>query len=381
MPALSKNELLARVTMVRKQMEEQGLSCVVTMSYDSSYYLSGVPTPDNGRAHVAIIPLDGEAALVLDSPATEDGEEHSWIKDRRTYTDIEHPRVVVPRIVREVLQEKKLDRAKIGVTPVNWVYDALKETLPDAKLVDITDVLERLKDVKTPEEVKLYRKSAKLVDIGTEAALKAAKVGVTELEVAAAADSAVMKAASKMFPELGIETTVNCQAGLRTLNIHSPATGKRIRRGDLVEVDVFLTAWGYRSVEEVIAVVGKPSSAQLKAYKVAEKAHQGALNTIGPGVKCSAVDAAARKVYEEAGYKEAYRHMTGHNLGMASALPRYYRLEFRDYVDRMLVEGNMLSVEPGLYIPGLGGFRHCDMILVTNSGCEVLTKYDKYWKY
>ena len=120
-------------------------------------------------------------------------------------------------------------------------------------------------------------------------------------------------------------------------------------------------------------IVGKPTEEQVKFFKLMLRAQETALEKIRPGVRCSDVDRAVRKFFKEQGIMQYWRHHTGHGLGL-----EVHEAPFFDIGDnRVLKPGMVMSVEPGIYVENLGGFRHSDTIVVTEDGYEVLTIYPR----
>jgi Xaa-Pro aminopeptidase len=130
---------------------------------------------------------------------------------------------------------------------------------------------------------------------------------------------------------------------------------------------------GYSSELERTLILGTPTAEQRRLFQIMLDAQQVAFDTIRPGIPCSAVDKAVRVYAEEAGATSMLRHHTGHGRGLEG-----HEAPFFDQGDETILQpGHMLSCEPGFYVPGFAGFRHSDTILVTETGCEVLTNYPR----
>jgi Xaa-Pro dipeptidase len=128
---------------------------------------------------------------------------------------------------------------------------------------------------------------------------------------------------------------------------------------------------GYGAELERTMIVGEPTGEQEKYFKLMLEARRVALENIRPGARCSDVDRAVRKFFKEKGLEKHWRHHVGHGIGL-----EYHEAPFLDIGDNTeLKPGMALTVEPGIYVEGLGGFRHSDTILVTEDGYEKLTNY------
>jgi Xaa-Pro aminopeptidase len=131
--------------------------------------------------------------------------------------------------------------------------------------------------------------------------------------------------------------------------------------------------WGYLSELERTMVLGEPTAEQVRFFAHMTAAQEVAFDAIRPGARCADVDRAVRAYYEEHDLMTYWRHHTGHAIGL-----RYHEGPFLDTGDATPIEpGMVFTVEPGIYVPGLGGFRHSDTVLVTEAGIEQLTYYPR----
>ena len=133
-------------------------------------------------------------------------------------------------------------------------------------------------------------------------------------------------------------------------------------------------AYGYICELERTMFMGPPTDKQRKFFEIMIKAQDVALTKYGPGVKCSEVDKSVMKVYQEEGVLEFARHHAGHNSGGLEV----HEAPFIDVGCHEVMQPNMVfSCEPGLYVPGLGGFRHSDCVRITEDGVEIMTRYPR----
>jgi Xaa-Pro aminopeptidase len=234
------------------------------------------------------------------------------------------------------------------------------------------DLIERLRAIKDAAEIVLMRHSARLISEVWTAAVRNVKPGISELAVAAEIERA-MKLQGASGPSF--ETIV--ASGPRSAWPHARPTPKLLRKNELVVLDqgailrdycsdmtrtVFL---GRSAVRARAGVPGKVRS----LYAAVLEAQQAAIAAIRPGVSAATVDAAARKVFKRLRLDRYFTHSTGHGLGLEiHEMPRLGRAE-----ETLLVEGMVVTVEPGVYIERLGGIRIEDEVLITSRGAEVLT--------
>jgi Xaa-Pro dipeptidase len=225
-------------------------------------------------------------------------------------------------------------------------------------------IVQTLRMVKDKQELEYMRKAAELTSRGMEAAVETVKPGMKEYEVAAEIEYAMRKRGAG---PTAFETIV--ASGAWSAFPHGGCSGREIRAGDLVVVDIGATFNFYCSDMTRTFVAGQPSEKQQKIYDTVKAAQQNALKTIKTGMPIPEVDSAARKVIEAAGYGEFFVHRLGHGVGLEVHEPPTLNQTNKD----LLAAGNVVTVEPGIYLPGYGGVRIEDTVLVTTKGAEKLT--------
>ncbi len=195
-------------------------------------------------------------------------------------------------------------------------------------------------------------------------AFETIKPGIKEKEVAAEVEYAMRKKGSD---GTGFDTII--ASGANSAFPHGSCSNRIIREGDLVVVDLGATYEFYRSDMTRTFTAGKPSEKQRKIYETVKLAHQKAFEAIKPNISAREVDAAARQVIEAAGYGEFFVHNLGHGVGLEVHEAPILSPDSKD----MLAAGNVVTDEPGIYLPGYGGVRIEDTVLVTKDGAEKLT--------
>ncbi|MFH1362284.1 MAG: M24 family metallopeptidase [bacterium] len=162
-------------------------------------------------------------------------------------------------------------------------------------------------------------------------------------------------------------------SGKRSAKPHGFATNKKIKTGELVMVDFGALYNGYRSDITRTFVVGQPSKKQRKIYRIVKKAQAKAIKLVKAGRVCAEIDQAARDYIVAQGFGKYFIHTTGHGIGQkvheAPKISKRNRHRIRG--------GQVITIEPGIYIKGWGGVRIEDMVLVTEKGCKILTKAKK----
>ncbi len=241
----------------------------------------------------------------------------------------------------------------------------LKKALPKAALRPLSGAVARLRARKEPFEISLIRESVKALDRGYRTARETLAAGVREKDAALLIE--------RSFRESGGDSTAFdtiIASGPRGALPHGKASDKKIRKGELVVVDMGVLRSGYNSDETRTYCIGKATAEQKKVYSTVLAAQELAIEKIRPGAKASDVDAAARGHIDRAGYGRYFDHGLGHGVG----LDVHEGPSLSPLSADVLEEGMVVTVEPGIYIPDWGGVRIEDMVRVTRGGCEVLTK-------
>ena len=260
---------------------------------------------------------------------------------------------------------------KLGLDAITGVpgvadYLKLKKVLRGiAKIKIDNEPVRTLRKVKDEEEIKLMRKAGELTSKGMKAAYETIKPGVREYEVAAEIEGAMRRNGSS---GTAFETIV--ASGVRSAFPHGGCTDRRMRKGDLVVVDIGATYQYYCSDMTRTITAGKPSAKQKKMYEIVRLAQDKAFQAVKPKAKAKDIDAISRKVINDAGYDEYYVHGLGHGVGLEVHEPPTLNSTSKD----KLTVGNVVTIEPGIYVVDFGGIRIEDTVLVQKGEGEKLTR-------
>ncbi|MBA7510359.1 Aminopeptidase YpdF [subsurface metagenome] len=260
-------------------------------------------------------------------------------------------------------------------------YKEMEKAFRRIRLVPLDSLVEGMRIVKTEEEVGLIRKSAQLCVAAFRFIKKRIKIGMKEKIIACQLEY-FMKKRGAQKPSFEIIVA----SGENTAYPHHQTGERKIRSGDCLLIDMGCVYKGYCSDLTrplFLGIITNNSGKSLRAtlsfefkgkykkiYQVVRKAQRAAIGKIRPGVRCSSIDSAARKTIARAGLGNYFIHRTGHGIGLdVHELPWV-----EENSKQVLRTGMILTVEPGVYIPGFGGMRIEDMVLVTKKGCEILTE-------
>jgi Xaa-Pro aminopeptidase/Xaa-Pro dipeptidase len=246
--------------------------------------------------------------------------------------------------------------------------ERLRERLAPAELVPLPDV-DRIRWIKDGTEIAAVARAAEIADAGFERLLEVLRPGLTEREAALELEIAIRRAGGE---RLAFDTVL--ASGPRGALPHGRATDRIMQRGDFVTVDWGAVYDGYVSDCTRTVVLGGADARQREVYEAVLAAQLRALEAVRAGVACRDVDAAGRAVIAAAGFAEAFGHAMGHGIGLdvhegPSVSPRS---------DAILEPGMIVTIEPGIYLPGWGGVRIEDAVVVTDGPARILGSLPKH---
>lgn len=382
MRVFSDAEMQRRVRALQGELATLGADAAVLHTPDNSFYVSGHALLSGwGRPAVTAVTATGAATLVVAMIEKENGERSSWITDVRAYADEENVHVVAARAIGDFLRSQNAARGRVGVEDEHLSLGTrrlLQEALPEATFVSISPAMSRLRIVKSEEELALLRLGGRIAQVGARAFLDVVREGATELEVTSHAVHEMNRALARERPNSATSTYAYCHSGVHSLTPHLHPTDRRLRSGEVVGLNVFPVIWGYCMELERTLVLSEPTREQRRALDAVNAAFEAGKAALRPGMVTGEIDRLTRRILEEAGYAAFIRHGAGHAHGiMIGAASREELGELRIYNKEVLRRGMVNSVEPGVYLPELGGFRHSDVLAVTDSGSELLTEFPR----
>jgi Xaa-Pro aminopeptidase len=348
---------LTRLSRIRKEMAARGLSRLVVSNQLNVRYLSGF-TGDTGWLLVG----PDSASLVTDFRFEEQAAKEVL------------PEVTLAIDKRDVLAATCEALAKvegrIGLEAASLsfaAYEKLAQAV-NAELVGLEGLVEGFRKIKDAGEIACLTRAVEVTDTVFAEILKEIRPGLSEIELAARMDFLVRRRSTDVAP---FKTIV--ASGERSSLPHATPTERVLRRGDLVKLDFGASVDGYCSDLTRTVVVGKANDRQREIFGIVLEAQLKAEAGIRAGMKGSEADALARQHIESKGYGERFGHSLGHGIGLE--VHEEPRLSQKN--DSPLEEGMVTTVEPGIYLPGWGGVRIEDDVVVEAEGSRVLTKATK----
>jgi Xaa-Pro dipeptidase len=341
-------------------MESNRVAAACVTDPTSIAYLTNFYANPHERLLALAVRADG-AVLVVPDLERENAEGRAIGVSILSWQDGQDPF----RILRAALDDPPLLAVeKEHLTIARW------ERLDVGEIEDCSEALRAMRAVKQPGELELLQRAAQLTDQVTEAIFSELRAGLTEREVATRLNALINETGS------GLAFGSLVQAGPNSALPHLPPAERALAAGDLVLLDFGARHRGYNADTTRMAVVGEPDEEQRRVHQAVLDAHDRAIEAIRAGVTCGEVDAAARRSLEQAGLGERFIHRTGHGLG----LDAHEGPNLEPGSPLRLVAGNVVTVEPGAYIPGWGGVRIEDDIVVEDDGARILTRADRSLK-
>lgn len=251
----------------------------------------------------------------------------------------------------------------------------LHHAYPQAELASADAVVGRLESIKTAMEIDQLRRACSLAAAGFDETAKAIAKGRREDEVAADIGAAFARVANRGFERsAGYFFCMSGPNSYKASGAYARTRSRLLEEGDLVMIHANTAGDGYWTDITRTYVVGEINARQRQMHDAIAEARHAALDAIRPGAAAADIDAAARGVLAKHGFGEAFKHGTGHGVGFAAAdanaLPRIHPKS-----PDVLEAGMTFNIEPAIYIEGVGGMRHCDVIVCTPTGAEVLTDF------
>jgi len=363
---ISVEERKARIARAQALMAAEGLDALVLDSGTSLLYFTGAEWGDSERFFGAVLNREGDPAWV--TPAFEKARALEQVKvgsDVRAWEEDESPYALVAAILRD----RKAAAGRVGVEEtVPFVFvDGIAKSLPAARLVSATAVTAGCRMIKDAHELALMRRASEITLRAHRAVLASLQEGTTQGEAS--------RWCNEAHRRLGMTGGALVLFGQDAAFPHGTTKPQPLRAGDVVLVDGGGRLQGYASDITRTAVFGAPPTPRQRSiWDVVRRAQEAAFRAARPGVEAQSVDAAARKVIDEAGFGPGYRHFThrvGHGIGMDGHEWTYL---VRGNETR-LRPGMCFSDEPGIYIPGELGIRHEDVITITDDGASSLTPW------
>jgi len=369
-------EYEGRLGKLRVLMSDSGVDAMLLTSMHNIAYYSGFLYCSFGRPYACVVTADRcvtvSANIDLGQPWR-----HCY-GDNLIYTDWQRNNYW--RAVSSICPQA----SRIGIEGDHMTLAArelMGEFLGGAEACDLNREIMGLRLIKSAEEIELIKGGARTADIGGEAIRDAIRVGTREIDVAMAGRDAMELEISRAYPDSEIrDSWVWFQSGVNTDGAHNPVTTRALEAGDILSLNTFPMISGYYTALERTLFVGEPDADSLKIWQANVGAHELGLSLIKPGATCSGICAEINRYFSDLDLLQYRSFGYGHSFGVLS---HYYGreagLELREDIDTVLEPGMVVSMEPMLTIPlglpGAGGYREHDILVIGEDGAENITGF------
>ena len=370
-------EYATRQRKLRELMASQNIDSVLFTSYHNINYYADFLYCSFGRKYGLVVTGD----KVVSISANIDGGQ-PW---RRTvgdynvvYTDWQRDNFY--RAVQQEIPNKGRVGLEYDQLPVE-ALNKLRAALPSVEFVDISAATMRMRMIKSDEEIALIKHGANVCDVGGAALAAAVREGVPEHEVALASTQAMVREIARRFPDSELmDTWTWFQSGINTDGAHNPVTTRKVQKGDILSLNCFSMISGYYTALERTMFFDHCPDAHLRLWKINVEVHEAGLELIKPGARCGDIAKELNKIYEKYDLLKYRTFGYGHSFGVLS---HYYGreagLELREDIDTVLEPNMVVSMEPMIMLPeglpGAGGYREHDILVVHENGAENITGF------
>ena len=375
-PIFSAAEMENRLAKLRTQMAAENIDAVIFTSIHNINYYNHFVYCSFGRPYGLVVTQDKLKSIT----ANIDGGQ-PWRRgfgENVIFTDWEKDNYF------KAVQQEVTNSGRVGIEYDHINLENLKkfqDALSDAELVDISKMTMRQRMVKSAEEIELIRNGAQVADIGGAACVEAIGEGVPEYEVALHSTQAMVREISRRYPESDImDSWTWFQSGINTDGAHNPVSTRKIQKGDILSLNCFPMIGGYYTALERTLFFDHASDRHLEIWDVNVEVHRRGLELIRPGARCCDIAEELNEIFSKHDLLQYRTFGYGHSFG---SLCHYYGreagLELREDIETVLEPNMVVSIEPMVMLPetlpGAGGYREHDILVVTEDGAENITAF------
>ncbi|WP_342510419.1 Xaa-Pro peptidase family protein [Sporosarcina sp. FSL K6-1522] len=365
-----------RMEHLRQYMDERDIHLSIIWNPDNQYYVTDFRAISYSRAILTVIDQQ-EVQLIIpkleESHATERAEVD---RIHVYYEQYEHRHLTLSYVdfLSNILS-KLPKSANIGVEMALLPADVFQYLQQSGfTLTDIGNRLVQMRSIKDDYEIGCLKVAGALSDIAIKESLSNVRIGLSELEFDSYGDRALLEVASQQYADelIGYEDWT-CSGIERSEMPHLYSSTRKFMDGDVVVHSRQVWYNNYRAENERTFLIGNVTEQQKDLLRLAIEAQQVGMEMIRPGIAAKEVDIATFNVFKRAGYADFVQHRVGHGLGLSEHEEPYLRFDN----ELILEKGMVYTIEPGLYVPGVGGFRHSDTVILTERGSMSITEHPR----
>ena len=356
-----------RLEILKAWLKEESIDAAFINSTENVFYLTSFHTDPHERLMGLFVFPDADPFVVVPGMEARQVKDAGWSSEVVGYSDHEDPW----GFIKQAIQTRGIDGTKVAFENEVVTYgrsQAFLSMFNSPAVVNVEDKLNEMRLVKDESEIEIMRRAAEMADFGVEVGVGELKEGITEMEVLAKIEYELKK---KGIREMSFSTMV--LFGEKAGDPHGNPGDRTLKAGDFVLFDLGVVLEGYTSDITRTFAYKSVSEKQKDIYNTVLKAELASLEASMPGNRIGDLDQIARDIITDAGYGDFFPHRIGHGLGInVHEFPSMSHLN-----DGILKEGMTYTIEPGIYVPELGGVRIEDDVLITEDGHVTLTKYPK----
>ncbi len=352
----------SRLSRLRRKFKDKKIDAILISQPENRRYISGFSGSDGHlfiTQHKAILATDFRYVIQAEQQAADfeilkiSSGADKWLPDLAAGLG---------------LKNLGFEATDVSFSSYNKLGGSLAECKPGLKLIPLEGIVESLRILKEPAEIEAVKKAVAVSDAAMGYIIKAVKPGMTEIEAAWMVEEYLRRNGSQPIP-----FDIIVASGPNAAMPHAIPSEKAIKSGEPVIIDMGARVDGYTSDISRTICPGKADGTFKKIYSIVLKAQQAAIDGITNGTSAAEADNMARRVIEQAGYGKEFGHSLGHGVGLAV----HERPGISPVSEDKLVNGMTFTIEPGIYIPGWGGVRIEDTVLLKNGKIEALSKVNK----
>jgi len=343
------------------EKENKEIEGFLVTNLKNLYYLTGF----DGEGSALI--TNRNNYLLTDSRYTEQAEKES--SNFKIITDDPKKKNARVLAMKKIIERNKINKIAFESIDLNYAdFIKYSESFQSVEFLPTKNIVEQIRMLKDKEEIIKMKKAAQITTESLKEVFEIMEPGVRELEIASELAYTMRK---KGAQKEAFETIV--VSGERSSLPHGKPSEKKINEGELIIIDVGANYHSYNSDITRTIIIGRENKKQKKIFSIVSDAQKASLEFLKPGVKCKEVDFVARDIIAKKGYGKYFGHGLGHGVGLD--IHEIPRVSSND--DTILLPGMVVTIEPGIYLPEVGGVRIEDSVLITEEGYEILTWFPK----
>ncbi len=362
-----------RVKALKKDFEDKNIDMLWIVQPENRRYLSGFMAFDTqlNESSGSLLITRNKALLITDSRYTvvaeREAPDFSVITQKGVFQD-----EFIKQVERAGGKTLGFEGDHVTFNLYNDLLKRFKKLHAPVKMKNISGMIEKMREIKDETEILLMERASNMMSKVLDRIIDSVSPGQTEKEIARKIEELAIEAGAE---GMAFESIV--ASGPNAALPHAVPTDRKIKKRDHITFDVGLKVGGYCCDMTRTVFIGRPEKKIREIYKVVREAQLAALEYVKPGEISTRPDSIARDIITSAGYGRCFGHSLGHGVGLATH--EAPRLSPRNPVT--LIEGMVVTVEPGIYLPGTGGVRLEEMVVVEKDGPRILTKNSRYYDF